>query len=258
MSEDFDPRQYEAHIARERTRALSANQLVAYNLMRLRKANEWSQQDVAELLQKYTGRTWSNASVSAAERAWQGGRPRRFDASEILALARIFEEPIASFFLPPPSTYLGGDIGMREFPDDQPNRDPNDPGHDLMALVPVADVLKLALFHEVSRLFEFRMQELTLQHLGLIWMTPEWRPSMHIVGEQSMEKPEGLVDDYEVMKSEADAATEKLSASEKDAVFRVHAVEVAQEIIRLLDKNGIQLRQSDSNANRESQTDAPF
>lgn len=79
----------------------TVNQLVAYNMTRARRSRDWTQQEVAERLEKYTGRPWSKASISAAERSWQGGRPRKFDANELVALSVIFEVPLAYFFLPP-------------------------------------------------------------------------------------------------------------------------------------------------------------
>lgn len=79
----------------------SVNELVAYNMTRARRERGWTQQEVAERLQRYTGRQWSNASISAAERSWQGGRSRKFDANELVALSVIFDFPVAYFLLPP-------------------------------------------------------------------------------------------------------------------------------------------------------------
>ncbi|MEU9285999.1 hypothetical protein AB0D57_15045 [Streptomyces sp. NPDC048275] len=79
----------------------SVNEVVAYNMTRARKERGWTQQNVAERLQRYTGRQWSNASISAAERSWQGGRSRKFDANELVALSVIFDYPVAYFLLPP-------------------------------------------------------------------------------------------------------------------------------------------------------------
>ncbi|WP_326786422.1 helix-turn-helix domain-containing protein [Streptomyces sp. NBC_00151] len=77
------------------------NQLVAYNMTKARRSRDWTQQEVADRLERYTGRPWSKASISAAERSWQGGRSRKFDANELVALSVIFEMPLAYFFLPP-------------------------------------------------------------------------------------------------------------------------------------------------------------
>jgi hypothetical protein len=131
---------------------------------------------VADLLEMYTGRSWSNASVSAAERSWQGGRPRKFDANEILALSKIFDEPIAYFFLPPEdSRWNRKNVGMREFPDEHPNMDPEDKESDLMGLIPTADYIGSLGLYKITPSLEFRMQELALRHLGLSWVPPKWK-----------------------------------------------------------------------------------
>lgn len=80
---------------------LSANQLVSYNLMRARKAAGLTQHDMAERLEEITGRPWSNASVSAAEASWRGGRQRKFDANEIAAFSYALDRPIGYFLLAP-------------------------------------------------------------------------------------------------------------------------------------------------------------
>ncbi|WP_228979659.1 hypothetical protein [Streptomyces sp. DH12] len=84
----------------------SVNQLVSYNLLRARRAQGWTQQQLGEQLGQYTGRPWSNASVSAAERAYQGGRPRKFDLDEINAFCAVFDVPFAFFMLPPAGDFL--------------------------------------------------------------------------------------------------------------------------------------------------------
>lgn len=83
--------------------SLTVNQLVAYNMQRARKSRGWDQDYLGARLAGATGRAWSRASVSAAEASWRGGRTRRFDANEIVALARIFDLPLDWFFLPPDS-----------------------------------------------------------------------------------------------------------------------------------------------------------
>lgn len=88
------------------TPAWTVSQLVSYNLLRARRARGWTQQEFGDALGGYTGRAWSNASVSAAERAWQGGRPRKFDVDEIHAFCAIFDVPLAYFLLPPEGDFL--------------------------------------------------------------------------------------------------------------------------------------------------------
>jgi hypothetical protein len=80
----------------------TANQLVAYNLMRARKSMGWSQEEAAERLAPYLGAHWSEAVYSDAEDSYQGSRVRPFTADELLAMARAFTVPVSYFFLPPP------------------------------------------------------------------------------------------------------------------------------------------------------------
>lgn len=80
----------------------TANQLVAYNLRRARWRRGWTLEHVGERLEPYIGARWSRASLSAAESSWMPGRKKReFDANELLAFCRVFELPLAWFFLPP-------------------------------------------------------------------------------------------------------------------------------------------------------------
>lgn len=170
-----DESHYPEHLRTPPEKVLSANQLVAFNMWRARRSSGWSQQEVAELLEKYTGRSWSNASVSAAERSWQGGRPRKFDANEILALTKIFDEPMVYFFLPPEDArWNRGNVGMREFPDELPNKNPEDKDSDLMSLIPMADYIQSLGMYQLAPALEFRIAELTLRHLGLSWSPPKW------------------------------------------------------------------------------------
>jgi transcriptional regulator with XRE-family HTH domain len=80
----------------------SANQLVAYNLRRARREAGLTQKEAGARLGHYLEKPWSVASFSAAEStAKNGARTRLFSADEILAFARVFEQPIAYFFTPP-------------------------------------------------------------------------------------------------------------------------------------------------------------
>jgi len=89
---------------------ITANQLVAYNLMRARTSMGWSQEQAAERLAPYLGAHWSEAVYSAAEGSYQGSPVREFSADELLAMSRTFEVPVSYFFLPPPE----GDRGEAE------------------------------------------------------------------------------------------------------------------------------------------------
>jgi transcriptional regulator with XRE-family HTH domain len=80
---------------------VTANQVVAYNLKRAREGLNLTQELAAQKLGDYLGRRWSKASFSATERSAEGGRIRVFDANELLAFSRVFEQSIGWFFTPP-------------------------------------------------------------------------------------------------------------------------------------------------------------
>ena len=74
---------------------MTVNQLVAYNMGYFRKAAGLGQQEFGEPL------GWSVASVSAAERSWDGKRVKKFDADEIVQIATVLGVPLAALFVPP-------------------------------------------------------------------------------------------------------------------------------------------------------------
>lgn len=79
------------------------NQLVAYNLARIRKQQGLTQEQTVELLTPFLGARWSVASLSAAERSIDGKRVKEFNADELIALSRAFDVPLAFWFTPPPA-----------------------------------------------------------------------------------------------------------------------------------------------------------
>jgi cell division septum initiation protein DivIVA len=76
-------------------RHVSVNQLIAYNMAFFRKASGLTQGQLGDLL------GWSGASVSAAERSWDGKRVRKFDADEIVSIALALDTPVIGLLLPP-------------------------------------------------------------------------------------------------------------------------------------------------------------
>ncbi|MFE8962124.1 helix-turn-helix domain-containing protein [Streptomyces iakyrus] len=79
---------------------LTVNQVVSYNLGRARRSRGWTQEETAEKLEGESGKKWTAATLSASERAVKTGRPRVFDANELITFSRVFEYPVAYFFLP--------------------------------------------------------------------------------------------------------------------------------------------------------------
>ena len=64
-------------------RHVTFSQVVAYNMAHYRRAAGLSQEQFGVRLGG-----WSAASVSAAERSWDGRRVRKFDADEVARIAR--------------------------------------------------------------------------------------------------------------------------------------------------------------------------
>ncbi|MFE5544597.1 hypothetical protein ACFQ71_12345 [Streptomyces sp. NPDC056534] len=234
MTADDEHRDDPEHLRRPPARVLSANQLVSYNLMRARREADWSQTEVAELLEKYTARGWSNASVSAAERAWQGGRPRRFDASEIVAFSRMFDQPIAYFFMPPEKErYWSKWVGMREFNDGIPDASSVE---DAMSLVATDELVRSLSMGSVSQRFELRMSELTLAWLGLTWDGPELKSPIRVrTDELWYEQQTRGVDWADVVEAREAAEEGGQEGGQGDALkFLVTPEEIAQTLDQIM------------------------
>src|SRR4051794_38014821 len=84
-------------------KALFMHQLVAYNVREGRRLRDLSQSQLADRLEKISGKAWAKTSVSAAESGWSGspGRARRFDTSDLLLFSLALRLPIVWFLLPP-------------------------------------------------------------------------------------------------------------------------------------------------------------
>jgi len=99
---------------------MTANQVVAYNLVEARAIRQWTQKESALALRPYLGVLWSKGTFSAAERSVDGSRVRQFTADEIVAFARAFNLPIGWFFMPP-SAEIDGRPVMLSTPDSGPD-----------------------------------------------------------------------------------------------------------------------------------------
>ncbi|MEW2177177.1 helix-turn-helix transcriptional regulator [Streptomyces sp. NPDC005406] len=217
---------------------LSINEIVSYNLMRARRMNVWTQQEVAELLQKYTGRPWSNASVSAAERAWQGGRPRKFDANELVALTKIFDVPLGYFFLPPEDEAANKFVSMKKFEGGEPPRGPEAlDRHDFMALMPTASYLEAIGANTSDLDYIARMKRLVKRYLGLDWRPNAWTVLVHrhpetgevLIGAQPDEEDQAEAPDDGEPRPEKPPVTWPLPAGLEEAEFAGGANEILEE-----------------------------
>ncbi|MFG2837059.1 helix-turn-helix domain-containing protein [Streptomyces zaomyceticus] len=86
--------------AKKSLSALTINQVVSYNLARIRRSRGYTQDEAAQLLERASGKRWTSATLSAAERSVKTGRSKFFDANEIVTFARVFRVPLSYFFMP--------------------------------------------------------------------------------------------------------------------------------------------------------------
>lgn len=197
----------------------SPNQLVSYNLLRARRSRGWKQQEVGDLMGKYTGRPWSNASVSAAERAWKGGRPRKFDADEILAFCRIFDVPFSYFLLPPEEKAVRG-ISTTE------------DGAEWTASLPMPEYLKCVLGVEAPADHTDRAQKLVKEATDLDWFPPKW----DYVGPE-LPTPEvndlGPDDDFEAWRARLN-----LPAAAVESLVKTYTEKISTGTAEFLDEMG--------------------
>jgi hypothetical protein len=77
-------------------RAVTVNQIVAWNMAFYRRAASLSQEELGRRMGGMSG-----TAVSAAERSWDGTRRRDFDAHELLSLSRALRVPVLALLLPP-------------------------------------------------------------------------------------------------------------------------------------------------------------
>ena len=152
--------------------SLTADQLIGYNLSRIRRALGLSQDEAADRLAPYLGTRWSKTVFSAAERSYSGGRVRQFDGDELLAMSLAFGVPVSYFFLPPR-------------PEDRP------PGAVLVSgntKVPWQQVIYAASGYQYGPAILMRLRELPkdeqpvfpppegpAERYGLVPGSPEWR-----------------------------------------------------------------------------------
>jgi len=81
------------------TMSWTVNQLIAYNLRRIRVERNMTQTQAREATAPFLpGGEWSRVKWSAAERSVAGKRIKHFDADEIFGLARGLGRPVGEFF----------------------------------------------------------------------------------------------------------------------------------------------------------------
>lgn len=73
---------------------MKIEQAIGANVARVRKERGLSQTDLGQAIEQHQGRPWSRQAVSAAEKG-----QRAFSAADLMALARVLDVSIPSFFL---------------------------------------------------------------------------------------------------------------------------------------------------------------
>ncbi|URM90380.1 helix-turn-helix domain-containing protein [Streptomyces sp. MRC013] len=206
----------------------SVSQLVSYNLLRARRSRGWTQQELGILLGKYTGRPWSNASVSAAERAYQGGRSRKFDLDEVNAFCAIFDVPFAYFMLPP-----AGDFVVTP-----PAGESEEVGDKGPAGMDPVTYLRRVLAVDPSPEFLTRAQEVTVEHATLDFIPAKWeyvfsaQPVEETVqrAEQEGAKGKGLEHGLDIPENVLEAVLE--------ALIEEHSEELVTNVAARLEERG--------------------
>jgi len=111
MSEQGAEREYDKilgevieAVERDFPSSLTVNQVVSYNVARIRNEKGLTQAQAIGALEPYLGR-WSKQRYSSVERVYSGGVKRDFSVNEIVAFAGAFGVPATEFFTRPPRAY---------------------------------------------------------------------------------------------------------------------------------------------------------
>lgn len=76
-------------------RTVTVNQVVAWNMAWYRKSAGLTQRQLGDRI------GWTHTAVSAAERSWDSGITREFDAEDLANLSLALGVPLTAFLLPP-------------------------------------------------------------------------------------------------------------------------------------------------------------
>lgn len=223
----------------------TVNEVVAYNLARARRSKGWTQAEAAERLQRQSGKTWTSATLGAAERTAAGSthtRTRQFDANELVTFSLVFSQPVAYFFLPPDLD--GKDVAVFTSAPVHPSR--------MEFAVSEFDLLECAIplrfsaevVDGVNRVMYKRRQ---FWHPGtpdVDWYRPEeveeygLPPEVEEEREREKREEEWEKRIYEYQKEIARKAEARLSSDEFGALMRVHSSELAKMLADEMGKRG--------------------
>jgi transcriptional regulator with XRE-family HTH domain len=101
--------------------AIDPDDLVSYNLRQARELRGWTQEQAVARLDQF-GLTWSVASLSDAERAWDPvkGRNREFTAADLITFSLAYELPVVFWFLPIPDPGPALSFGLTRYGEVEP------------------------------------------------------------------------------------------------------------------------------------------
>ena len=224
----------------------TVNEIVAYNLARARRSKGWTQAEAADRLQRQSGKTWTSATLGAAERTASGAsgsRTRLFDANELVTFSLVFNQPVSYFFLPPDVGDRDVVVFMHHQIDDKATLPFGVAEFDLLeCAVPLR--FSAEVIDGVNRVMRKRDQIWSPGTPDIDWYRPEeveeYGLPPEVEEEREREKRheewEKLV--YERQKEVARRAEARLSPEEFGAVLRVHSSEVAKLLADEMAKRG--------------------
>ena len=93
----------------DRPKPITINQVIGYNVWRLRSGHGWSQKDLADRLTEEGGPTWSHSKVSRTEAlrndvSGPPGSTRQLTPDELVLLARVLRVSLVTLLTPQPGT----------------------------------------------------------------------------------------------------------------------------------------------------------
>jgi transcriptional regulator with XRE-family HTH domain len=143
-------------------REITVNQIAAWWLAHYRKTAGLKQDELGERL------GWSRNKVSEAERSWDSGRTREFNAHELAGIALALGVPVAALLLPPPDDRRGIEYITRP-----PGREKPVPMAELLeyAVMPDSD-----LENDSITDYRQRLRSATARYLDASWRATveEW------------------------------------------------------------------------------------
>lgn len=120
-------------VVEEEATCWTPNQVVAFNLARIRMMKGLDLRTAAETVSHALGVSWSERTYAQVERSVTGAKIRQFTADDLVSLAWAYNVPVGFFLTPPPLDKGGREIATAGYPH------PSDPVKLLMAVFGTAE-----------------------------------------------------------------------------------------------------------------------